>query len=161
MGVLYQPYLRNASTTMKMTLSNTAGAACSSPPSKVASPGINGLYGKNPEEKVSMPTGTNRLAITVAQLRKPAIVPICCFKAVNTDAKELNNSESKGHNCPKGGRIVFTIDGYPHTAFSSSVQSVCPTYINAISSKLSMKGKVHHEAQTMKHMYVDRRCNHQ
>lgn len=87
-------------------------------------------------------------------------LPICCVKAVNRDAKELKNTESKGHKCPKGGRIVFTIDGHPHTAFSSSVQSMPNLYLRNF-LKASMKGKVYHEAQTMKHMYVYRRCNHQ
>ena len=54
-----------------MTLSKIAGATSSA--SKVASPGISGLYGKKPEEKMRMPTGISRFAITVVQRRRPIV----------------------------------------------------------------------------------------
>jgi hypothetical protein len=104
-----------------MTLSKMAGAGSFSV-SNVASPGINGLYGKKPDEKVSMPTGTNRLAITVAQLRKPAIV---LYKSAQHDLGLNHGIVLNCLNCPRiqKGRIMFTIDAHMHTAFSNTSMS--------------------------------------
>lgn len=54
---------------MKITLSKIAGGLLPSlASSKVAKPGSNGLYGKNPEEKTNIATGISKLEINVAQL---------------------------------------------------------------------------------------------
>lgn len=54
---------------MKTTLSKTAGGLLLPlDSSMVARPGSNGLYGKNPEEKTKMATGTSKLATRVTQL---------------------------------------------------------------------------------------------
>lgn len=66
-------YLRNASTTMTMTLSKMGGAAPSS--TIGASPGIMGLYGKYPELKSSTAIGMSALARNrIAFERLPAIL---------------------------------------------------------------------------------------
>ena len=62
---LLRPYLLNASTTMKISLSNGAAGGCpywESP--YCARPGSNGLYGKKPVANVKIATGINRFAAT-------------------------------------------------------------------------------------------------
>lgn len=62
-------HLRNASTTMKMTRSKTGdGRLPYSLSSKVASPGMNGLYGKNPLAKMSSARGKRIKETSVAAL---------------------------------------------------------------------------------------------
>lgn len=84
-------YLRNASTTMTITLSKIGGAA---PFSTIgASPGIMGLYGKYPELKSSTAIGMNALARKrIAFARLPAMLSAIVRRHLITgDGKNCNN----------------------------------------------------------------------
>lgn len=68
-------YLRNESTSMSMTLSNTAGGPSDSP--GVAIPERIGLYGKYPEQNTTRAMGIKALARKIASLEAVcAIAPV-------------------------------------------------------------------------------------
>jgi hypothetical protein len=95
-------YLRNASTTMTMTLSKIGGAAPF--PKIVASPGIMGLYGKYPELKSTTAIGINALARKRAVFaRLPAILCAIVKKHLRTGT---------GKDCNKHVIVRGTIDKY-------------------------------------------------
>jgi hypothetical protein len=80
---------------MKTTFSKTFGGATNpSSCSKVARPGIKGLYGKKPDEKMRTAIGTRMLAIRVAQL--PVATGIVFYVCGDRQVRAQDGSPEQG-----------------------------------------------------------------